>query len=86
MVEDNPTAEGINHMAEGHDFAVVDGRFIVDPWLVDVECPSCVRAFDGLVIGNIKLSEYKGVFDLIEDSEFISYMYGDKSTWVTGRF
>jgi hypothetical protein len=31
--EDNPTSKfALEDLAQGHDFAVVDGRYIVDPW------------------------------------------------------
>lgn len=33
--KDNPTAKS-SEIAGGHDFAMVDDRFIVDPWLTDV--------------------------------------------------
>ncbi len=35
--EGNPTSE-IARLAGGHDFAVVDGRYIVDGWAANVEC------------------------------------------------
>ena len=34
-LKDNPTAKSAK-ISGGHDFAMVDDRFIVDPWLTDV--------------------------------------------------
>lgn len=35
--DDNPAAEGMARLADGHDFAVIDGRYILDGWLAEVE-------------------------------------------------
>lgn len=35
--EDNPSATAMDRLAEGHDFAVLDNRFIIDGWLTSVE-------------------------------------------------
>ena len=35
--EDNPRARGMDRLAPGHDFAVLDGRWILDGWLANVE-------------------------------------------------
>ena len=35
--EDNPTATGMERLAGGHDFAVLDDRYIIDGWLASVE-------------------------------------------------
>jgi len=45
FAEDNPTA-GVNMVAEGHDFAIVDERYIVDPWVACVENLSEDFVFD----------------------------------------
>jgi hypothetical protein len=36
-VDDNPEASDIANVCDGHDFAVVDDRYIVDGWAVHVE-------------------------------------------------
>jgi hypothetical protein len=38
LSEENPTS-AIARAAGGHDFAVIDDRFIVDPWLGEFSCP-----------------------------------------------
>jgi len=35
--EDNPDAVEMARLADGHDFALLDGRFILDGWLCNVE-------------------------------------------------
>lgn len=44
-LEDNPTSF-IAQQAGGHDFAVVDGWFIVDPWLLEVAGIGDCAVFD----------------------------------------
>lgn len=55
-------------LAEGHDFAIVDGRYLVDPWL---------RLVCG--IDNVPM-----VYDLKEPKEAkqAAVMYGERSRWV----
>ena len=65
MTEDNPGTE-IETVAEGHDFAVVDGRYIVDPWIAEVEGISDAIVFDLQDEG---------------DQARISSIYGDQTTW-----
>ena len=43
--QENPRWAG-SHLYDGHDFAVVDGRFIVDPWIVETERLSRRSVFD----------------------------------------
>lgn len=43
--EDNPKATGMAALAEGHDFAVLDDRWILDGWMVNV-----VGVFDDPII------------------------------------
>lgn len=43
--EDNPTA-GVCRIADGHDFALVDGRYIVDGWASHVEGESRTAVLD----------------------------------------
>lgn len=43
--EDNP-GTAIERLAYGHDFAIVDGRYIVDGWIVHVEGVHEVGIFD----------------------------------------
>ena len=43
--KDNPTWAGAA-LHDGHDFAVVEGRYIVDPWMVETEALSKRAVFD----------------------------------------
>ena len=76
--ENNPKAR-ILEFCDGHDFAVVTGGFIVDPWIVNVEegifSPTGRRSKFGL--------KGQGVFDMNdpEDQKIISMIYGDKTKW-----
>jgi hypothetical protein len=36
-VDDNPEATDVASVCDGHDFAVVDDRYVVDGWAVHVE-------------------------------------------------
>ena len=65
--EDNPTSE-IGKDAGGHDFAVVDGRYIVDPWLTDV-WGGKKGVFD---------------LENPDDQPEIKRLYGDRATWSAG--
>ena len=62
----------------GHDFAVVDNRFIVDPWLTEVESGR-ITARTGEVV------DVRGrvVFDMQDaaDAALIEKLYGDQSKW-----
>lgn len=75
--EENPTSE-VAQSAGGHDIAVVDGRYIVDPWLTDVESGE-ITTHTGKSI-NVN---GRGVFDLQNpaDAEMIKRLYGDQSKW-----
>ena len=75
--EDNPLSE-IVRMAGGHDFAVIDDRYIIDPWLVEVESGR-ITTKSGKVI---KLKG-QGVFDLqdITDKHLIEILYGSQENW-----
>jgi hypothetical protein len=68
--EENPTSS-IAEAAGGHDFAVVDGRFIVDPWLTDVEGLGEKGVFDLENPEDIKLAEG---------------FYGDSQKWNRATF
>lgn len=70
--EENPES-AVAQFCFGHDFAVVDNRFIVDPWLVDVGTDE---------------PETQGVFDLRdpEDAIKIKRYYGNQSKWKESRF
>lgn len=54
---------------EGHHFAVMDGRYIVDPWIYN-------NFYEDGIFG-------RSVFDLQnkKDEEFIKYLYGDEDNW-----
>lgn len=45
-VDDNPDAHEIAKMCDGHTFAVVDGRYIVDGWAENVEGVAKKSVFD----------------------------------------
>lgn len=63
--EANPTSR-IAQDAGGHDFAIIDGRFIVDPWLDDTESISEQTIFD-LLNPN--------------DAALIADLYGPRDRW-----
>jgi hypothetical protein len=64
----NPGTE-VGRLAGGHDFAVVDDRFIVDPWLPGVELTGDRGVYDLLDPGDLG--------DLGE----ILRLYGDREKW-----
>lgn len=66
--EENATSE-IAQLAGGHDFAVVDGRYIVDGWLVKVEQMHKTGVFD--------LEDESQFAD-------ITRFYGDPRCWKDG--
>jgi len=76
--EANPQA-AVSDLAQGHDFAVVDDRYIVDPWLIEVESGEITRPMGGLSID----LQGQGVFDMQddEDKKLIDIIYGDRNTW-----
>lgn len=66
--QENPTsivAEG-----DGHDFAVIDGRYIVDPWAVNVEGSAPRAVFD--------------LGDAVQRAEALR-LYGDPKTWMKAK-
>lgn len=63
--EDNPDAM-CGADAGGHDFAIVDGRFIVDGWR---------REVDGY-------GDEQVVFDLEADRDLVSRLYGNPKEWI----
>ena len=76
--QENPgTAAG--SMRGGHDFAVVDDRYIVDPWIVEVFNHNITTPMDE---GLDKLTN-QGVFDINDpkDQKMISVIYGPKEKW-----
>jgi len=58
---------------EGHHFAVLDNRYIIDPWM-----------YNNYVDYKTKKTFNRSVFDLNnpKDSNIIEYVYGDPKTWV----
>lgn len=68
MTWDNPTSK-IGRDCEGHDFAVVDGRYIVDPWAAEVETYDRVGVFD---MKNKQMMRR------------VRILYGDSSSWKVG--
>lgn len=63
--EENP-APGMEQFAEGHDFALVDGRYIVDGWIKNVIGETSRAVFD--------LKDPA-------DAEFIRNYYGKPKKW-----
>lgn len=63
-------ASAISEQYEGHDFAVLDGRFIVDGWITGVGLEQPGRATPGL-------------YDLQnkDDAAEIARLYGDQTAW-----
>lgn len=53
-------------LVDGHDFAVVDGRYIVDPWIVETERLSDRAVFD--------------LQDPADQAE-VRRIYGDRKSW-----
>lgn len=73
--DDNPTA-GILDLHDGHDFAVLDSRFIIDPWLVEVE--------KGLITtptGNKLNLGGKGIFWIQRENWLVNQIYGLPGSW-----
>jgi hypothetical protein len=66
----NNEISAISKQYEGHDFAVVDGRFIVDGWVTGVGLEQPGRATPGL-------------YDMQDqdDAAEIVRLYGDKTAW-----
>ena len=62
---DNPASK-VAREAGGHDFALVDDRYIVDPWVRDVE------AFSQQTIFDVKSAA---------DAKAIADLYGSQSAW-----
>jgi hypothetical protein len=72
--ENNETSV-ISEQYEGHDFALVDGRFIVDGWVTGVGLERPGRATPGL-------------YDLRnkDDADEIARLYGNRAAWeVSGQ-
>jgi hypothetical protein len=53
-------------LQDGHDFAVVDRRYIVDPWIVETECLTDRAVFD--------------LRDPADHAE-VQRLYGDRRSW-----
>jgi GNAT superfamily N-acetyltransferase len=66
---DNPTAVVANtsHENAGHDFAVIDGRYLVDAWAKNVEESSPRAVFD---------------LENPDDVREVRHLFGDPTTWV----
>jgi GH24 family phage-related lysozyme (muramidase) len=64
--EDNP-AKRIVSSEDGHDFAVIDGRYLVDPWAKNVEAGTTRAVFD---------------LDSPVDRTEVLRLYGDPEAWV----
>jgi len=70
----------IRELAGGHDFAIVDDRYIVDPWLMEVELDRITT------LTGKKLYVNQGVFDLenSNDRQLAREIYGPSSNWTRG--
>lgn len=79
--EDNPAAK-LGDCEGGHDFAVVDGRWIVDWWAYDTYGPG---GFSGFEDNQISIS--RRVYDLTDprDARLAKRLYGDPVAWGSGR-
>lgn len=66
FVEDNPTSR-LAQIAGGHDFAVIDGTMICDPWIRLVERESERICFD---------------LTNTEDRAIVDDLYGPRSCWI----
>lgn len=64
--DENPDSLICQKGYEGHDFAIVDNRFIVDPWIKLVETYSEQCVFD---------------MECKYDQPLIKKFYGDKNKW-----
>ena len=62
----NNPVKGVPHFSDGHDFALVDNRYIVDGWLKNVAQASSRAVFD---------------LENPADADDIEHFYGDRSTW-----
>ena len=62
----NPTAHAAGYPGGGHDFALIDDRYIVDPWVKETGLTSRRAVFDLLEPG---------------DAEEIAWLYGDQAKW-----
>lgn len=77
--EQNPESEYFfdEGSDEGHHFAVMNDRYIIDPWIYDNYSGSGGKTFN------------RSVFDLQnkDDEKIIGFLYGDKNKWtdITGR-
>ena len=63
--KDNPRWAGA-HLLDGHDFAVVDERYVVDPWIVETEHLSDRSVFD---------------LNDPSDRAAVRRIYGDRTKW-----
>lgn len=63
--EHNPSSL-IGRDCYGHDFAIVDGRFLVDPWALEVHGVGCGQVLD---------------LEAPADAGEITRLYGDRSKW-----
>lgn len=64
--EDNPRATGMAALAEGHDFAVLDERWILDGWMVHV-----AGVFEDPIIDMLNPANQR----------MLEVFYGDRCCW-----
>jgi len=62
----NPTAHAAGYPGGAHDFALMDDRYTVDPWVKETGCTSKRAVFDLQCPG---------------DQEEIHHLYGDPKLW-----
>lgn len=73
--DENPTA-GILELHGGHDFAVLDERFIIDPWLVEVE-----KGIITTPTGSKFNLNGKGIFWIQREEWIVQQIYGLPGLW-----
>jgi hypothetical protein len=62
----NPTAHAAGYAGGGHDFALIDDRYIVDPWVKDTGLTSTRAVFD---LRNP------------DDADEVAWLYGNPARW-----
>ena len=74
---ENPSSM-IGKLAGGHDFAIVDDRYIIDPWLTEVESGEFTME------NGEQLQVNQKIFDLQskKDQELVKLLYGSSSNWI----
>jgi len=66
----NPRSEISEKVLDGHDFAIVDNRYIIDPWVRHIK----VNGYDFMA---------RGIYDMDNPADLaeIHRLYGDPDSW-----